>query len=98
MSDKEKDILFNNSVRTNREAVIHALTGELPTGDGGYAPAGAEECRDFVVALFDEIIKKAKVSAHEARALEWYIKDSNIPYDRGLLFYAMDQTKIAGDE
>ncbi len=91
------EITFNDAVKKNKEYLKMALDGMLPT-ENGYRKASKEECNEFIMTIYENISKEAKIAKHSVRAYEKLIEDSGIPYDLAMYFQALRETKMIGDE
>jgi len=98
MSEYGSGMTFKRACELDRERIIHALKGELVCDetDTGfvYADAPKEECDEFILSAFDNVVYHAEQAFHSGRALEKMLKDNDVSYDLKDYMKALDDTRM----
>lgn len=102
MSRYGNGVSFSDASAMDRERLIHALNGELVTGetDDGkftYGKASKDECDEFILSCYDNAVYHAKTGMHSGRAFEYILKRHKTPYDLSDYNQALDKTRMKGD-
>ena len=85
----------------DKERIKKAMEGELLCGEDEngfqYAPAGYEECREFILEAFDNAVYQALTANASGRALEKVAKDNGLDFNQHIaeLLEAKEQEEKA---